>query len=207
MCWLATRPTRSTGSTKCTWRESVHRGRRAWRPYATRVDRPPVSGATAAGASDRAFGPELVWFPDPIGARECQLVREGVTVDGHDCAHCAPRHRPLRRAAFVASDRGALPARPARRGLGCDARGGHGRARRRRGESIVYGVVDRMPVVAGTVLAVAAVHARGTRRTVTRRRRVGVRALGEVVTPVPFLAELARRGVKAAAFDGVAPAA
>ena len=29
--------------------------------------------------SDRAFGPELVWFPEPIGARECQLVAAGVT--------------------------------------------------------------------------------------------------------------------------------
>ena len=33
----------------------------------------------------------------------------------------------------------------------------------------------------------------------------GVRTLGEVTTPVPFLNELGRRGVKAAAFEGVVP--
>jgi len=73
-------------------------------------------------------------------------------------------------------------------------------------ESIVYGVVDRMPVVTGTVLALAVLHLAGLGER-TASRPVGVRALGEVVTPVPFLTELARRGVKAAAFDGVAPAA
>jgi hypothetical protein len=63
-----------------------------------------------------------------------------------------------------------------------------------------------MPVVAGTVLALAAVRLAGLGET-AGPAPVGVRALGEVVDPVPFLAELARRGVKAAAFDGVAPAA
>jgi len=35
----------------------------------------------------------------------------------------------------------------------------------------------------------------------------GVRALGAVADPVPFLTELATRGVRAAAFDGVLPSA
>ena len=59
---------------------------------------------------------------------------------------------------------------------------------------------------AGTVLALAAIHLAGLGEP-GAAPPVGVRALGEVVTPVPFLTELARRGVKAAAFDGVAPAA
>ena len=37
-------------------------------------------------------------------------------------------------------------------------------------------------------------------------RRPGAFGLGAVVEPVPFLAELASRGVKAAAFEGVAVA-
>jgi hypothetical protein len=63
-----------------------------------------------------------------------------------------------------------------------------------------------MPVVAGTVLALAALELAGL-GSEGGSRPVGVRALGEVVTPVPFLTELAYRGVKAAAFVGVAPAA
>jgi hypothetical protein len=33
--------------------------------------------------------------------------------------------------------------------------------------------------------------------------RLGAGGLAEMVAPVPFLAELARRGVKAAVFDGI----
>src|SRR4051794_33953926 len=39
----------------------------------------PGEWRDGAWRADRAFGPELVWFPEPIGARECQLVRAGVT--------------------------------------------------------------------------------------------------------------------------------
>jgi hypothetical protein len=35
------------------------------------------------------------------------------------------------------------------------------------------------------------------------REPVGASGLGTLVEPAPFLAELARRGVKAAAFEGV----
>ena len=72
---------------------------------------------------------------------------------------------------------------------------------------IVYGVVDRMPVVGGVVLAVAALSLTGLTAAAAEWSSGGVRALGEAVAPVPFLAELARRGVKAAVFEGVAPAA
>ena len=155
--------------------------------------------------SDRAFGPELVWFPDPIGARECQLVHEGVittvsTVPG-------ARHATVRYGAPPSSRR--ITTRLRRDPL--DAGWGAARvevtgSRAGTSGSIVYGVVDRMPVVTGTVLALAALHLMGIGEP-DAACPVGVRALGEVVTPVPFLSELARRGVKAAAFDGVAPAA
>jgi hypothetical protein len=155
--------------------------------------------------ANRSFGPELVWFPDPIGARECQLVREGVTPTVTTVP--TARHATVRYGAPPTSRRIASRFRrdPLDAGWGAtrvEVNGSRGGTR----ESIVYGVVDRMPVVVGTVLALAALHLAGLGEPVTAPA-VGVRALGEVVTPVPFLSELARRGVKAAAFDGVAPAA
>jgi len=155
--------------------------------------------------ADRAFGPELVWFPEPIGARECQLVREGVTASVTTVP--TARHATVRYGAPPTTRR--LAARLRRDPL--DAGWGATRVevtgmRAGMRDSIVYGVVDRMPVVAGTVLALAALELAGLGHD-REERPAGVRALGEVVTPVPFLTELAHRGVKAAAFVGVAPAA
>ena len=155
--------------------------------------------------ADRAFGPELVWFPEPIGARECQLVREGVTASVTTVP--TARHATVRYGAPPPTRR--LAARLRRDPL--DAGWGATRVevtgmRAGMRDSIVYGVVDRMPVVAGTVLALAALELAGLGHD-SEERTAGVRALGEVVTPVPFLTELAHRGVKAAAFVGVAPAA
>lgn len=153
--------------------------------------------------TDRAFGPELLWFPEPMGARECQLVRTGVAA----CVASVPAVR------HVTARLGAPPTVGRfRRGLGRDPKDqGWGAARVevsgwRDGAagSIVYGVVDRTAVVAGVVLAVtAAALAAGIDAGVSAPP--GVRTLGEVATPVPFLRELGRRGVKAAAFEGVVP--
>ena len=70
--------------------------------------------------------------------------------------------------------------------------------------TVVYGVIERTAVAAGTVLGVATA---GSRRA-SRGGRRGDRGagLGTAVKPVPFLAELSRRGVKAAVFEGVAVA-
>ena len=155
--------------------------------------------------SDRAYGPERVWFPDPIGARECQLVSAGVTATvtsvpgvGHVTVRFGPA--PSRR----------VTARLRRDPLD----DGWGAARVEVvGELdgvqqvIVYGVVDRMPVVGGVVLAVAALSLTGLAAVAAEWPSGGVRALGEAVAPVAYLAELARRGVKAAVFEGVAPSA
>jgi hypothetical protein len=60
----------------------------------------------------------------------------------------------------------------------------------------VLGAIDRPGVAAGAVAALAAVAAaRG-------QVRPGVGSLARGVEPIPFLGELARRGVKAAAFVG-----
>jgi hypothetical protein len=59
-------------------------------------------------------------------------------------------------------------------------------------------VIDRPAVAAGAVAAVAAVWA-----ATGRFARPGAAGLAELVTdPVPFLAELSRRGIKAAVFEG-----
>jgi len=151
----------------------------------------------------RAFGPELLWFPEPIGVRECQLVRSGV-------AACVATVVDAR---YVTSRLGVPPTiGRIRRGLGRDPKDqGWGAARVevsgwRDGVagSLVYGVVDRTSVVAGVVLAVTAAGlAGGVDAGIDAP--AGVRTLGEVTRPVPFLAELGRRGVKAAAFEGVVP--
>ena len=83
-------------------------------------------------------------------------------------------------------------------GLGAvrvEVRGRRGPAR----DVVVLGAMDRPGVAAGAVAAVAAARAASGGLS-----RVGAAGLGELVEPVPFLAELARRGVKAAVFEGSA---
>ena len=73
------------------------------------------------------------------------------------------------------------------------------RGRRGTGRDVtVLGAIDRPGVAAGTVAAVAALWAGEG-----RLQRLGAGGLAELVAPVPFLGELARRGVKAAVFDGI----
>jgi hypothetical protein len=71
---------------------------------------------------------------------------------------------------------------------------------------VVYGVIERTAVAAGTVLGVTGAALAGALPDVGAVPTPGAFGLGAVVEPVPFLAELARRGVKAAAFEGVAVA-
>ena len=74
-------------------------------------------------------------------------------------------------------------------------------------DTIVYGVIERPAVAAGTVLAVTTARLGGLLPAVELRdASPGARALGAIVDPARFLGELARRGVKAAVFEGVAVA-
>lgn len=144
----------------------------------------------------RPRGDELVWFPDPIGARDCQAVASGVA---------------LLSDAFPDVERISVHlAEPAkrrfRRRLGDDGDWGAVRVEvwGRRGETVdvvVYGVIERTAVAAGTALAVTALQLAGVGGEPVVRP--GVSGLGELVEPVPFLAELAARGVRAAVFEGV----
>jgi hypothetical protein len=148
---------------------------------------------------------ELVWFPDPIGARECSPVTVGAAL----LVRAFPGvQRVTIRLAEPLDRRFTWPGR---RGLD----GGWGSTRVEvwgwRGttrESMVYGVIDRTAIAAGTVLALTAGRLAGAAPGLASRSgpSAGVHGLAALVEPVPFLAELARRGVKAAVFEGVAVA-
>lgn len=145
-------------------------------------------------------GRELCWFPDPIGPQDC--YRAGLP----DALLLAPAFPGVARvtARVSATRRDRLTARlpmlrpPHPEGLvgavRVEVRGRRGQGRDVR----VLGALDRPGVAAGAVAAVAAAWASEGRFT-----RPGAAGLGELVAePVPFLAELARRGVRAAAFEG-----
>jgi hypothetical protein len=146
-------------------------------------------------------GRELCWFPDPIGGADC--YRAALP----DALLLAPAFPGVERitARLGANRRDRITARlPMLRpphpeggpgGARVEVRGRRGTAR----VVQVLGAMDRPAVAAGTVAAVAAVSA-GLRQL----RRVGAGGLAELVDPLPFLNELAQRGVKAAVFEGAA---
>ena len=145
----------------------------------------------------RSGGAELVWFPDPVGARECETVAGGVTllVDAFADIEMATFRlgdpAPRRRVAFRKGDEdwGAIRVEVwGRRGVV------H--------EPVIYGAIDRTAFAAGTVLGVTAAALSGALSGLLATRP-GVSGLASVAEPPAFLTELARRGVKAAAFEGV----
>jgi len=152
----------------------------------------------------RRLGPQLVWFPEPIGARECEAVATGVELLRDalpEVRHASVRfgEPPVRHASHALITRRALD--DGWGGARIEVWGWKGRVR----EAIVYGVIERPAVAAGTVLAVTAARLAGLLPQVTLRTETGgVRSLGATVGPPAFLAELARRGVKAATFEGMA---
>jgi hypothetical protein len=133
-----------------------------------------------------------VWFPEPVAAADCESVRGG--------------------SELVLESVGAVDAvtwlladvvRPRLRrhdddGLGAIRVEVYGRRNDQRGVT-VYGALDRVSIASGAVLALAALAvAPGSSST----RAPGVHALGALAEPAAFLAELAARGVRAAAFEG-----
>lgn len=148
-------------------------------------------------------GRELCWFPDPIGAQDC--YRAALP----DALVLVPAFPGIRRvtARVSATRRDRLTARlpmlwptHPEGGPGAirvEVRGWRGAAR----DVMVLGAMDRPAVAAGAVAAVAV-------RSVVEGelRRPGAGGLAELVDPLPFLTELARRGVRAAVFEGeIAP--
>jgi saccharopine dehydrogenase-like NADP-dependent oxidoreductase len=143
-------------------------------------------------------GRELAWFPDPVGPADCYRasVPDPLLLVGAfpSVARVSTRIAATRRDRLTAH----LPMlRPPHRdgGMGAiriEVRGSRGTVR----DVTVLGAIDRPAVAAGAVAALAALAvARG-------ECRPGASGLAGAVEPVPFLGELARRGVKAAAFVG-----
>ncbi len=145
-------------------------------------------------------GRQMVWFPQPVGGLDC---RRTASAQAQLLVDAMPR---LARATMRAAP-GPTEGNRRRTRHQPDSEGHWGAAwvevRGRRGraeEVLVYGVVDRMAFAAGTVLAVAAGWLAGLGESPVTQ--TGVHGLGALLEPVPFLAELAARGVKAAAFEG-----
>jgi len=146
-------------------------------------------------------GRELCWFPDPVGGADC--YRAALP----DALLLEPAFPGVERitARLGANRRDRITARlPMLRpphpeggpgGIRVEVRGRRGTAR----VVQVLGAMDRPAVAAGAVAAVAAVQA-GLRQL----RRPGAGGLAELVDPLPFLSDLAQRGVKAAVFEGAA---
>lgn len=150
-------------------------------------------------------GRELCWFPDPLGALDC--YRGGLP----DALVLVPAFPGVRRvtARVAASRRDRFTARlpmlrqPHSEGLLGAARV---EVRGRRGPATdvrVLGALDRPAIAAGIVAGLTAGWV-----LEGRLARAGAGGLAELVAePVPFLQELARRGVRAAAFEGAGGAA
>ena len=146
-------------------------------------------------------GRELCWFPDPVGAEDC--YRAAVP----DALLLVPAFPGVQRvtARMGANRRDRLTARlPMLRpphpegGPGAvrvEVRGRRGTVR----DVTVLGAMDRPALAAGATAALAATWVAEGRIPTT-----GATGLAGAVEPLPFLAELARRGVKAAAFEGAA---
>jgi predicted dinucleotide-binding enzyme len=177
-----------TGGPACARQHHRALGRMAidWREGAWN-QRPPGSGR------------ELCWFPDPIGAQDC--YRAALP----DALVLLPAFPGVRRVTsrVAATRRDRLtaglpmlwPTHP-EGGPGAvrvEVRGRRDQAR----DVVVYGAIDRPAVAAGAVAAVAALWA-----AEGRLRRFGAGGLAELAEPGPFLAELARRGIRTAVFQG-----
>jgi hypothetical protein len=172
---------------------------------AVRHERRPIPQFLRNGEWNR--GPrlgELVWFPEPLGARDCQAVSGG----GPLLAKAFPGLDRLTWSLADASRKRQGPLGLRRR----DSDEGWGAVRvevfgRRGGavESVIYGLVDRTALAAGVVLAAATARLAGVGTGAPNRAGAGVHSLAAVVEPVEFLGDLAARGVRAAAFEG-APA-
>jgi hypothetical protein len=144
-------------------------------------------------------GRQLCWFPDPIGAEDCYRAA------APDALLLMPAFEGVRRVTsrVAANRRDRLTARlPMMRPPHVE--GGPGairvEVRGRRGgatDVVVLGAMDRPAVAAGAVAALTAI---GVGHG--ELHAPGASGLAARVSPVPFLAELSRRGVKAAVFDG-----
>ncbi len=144
-------------------------------------------------------GEELVWFPNPVDAQACEPVANGLELLGHAVPGL---DRATMRFARPAKSPRTWPRRPPAvnewGAVRVEVWGTRGAGR----DILVYGAIERTEIAAGTVLALTVLGLAG-RLPGLVDPRPGVTGLGGVVRAPAFLAELARRGVKVAIFEGV----
>jgi saccharopine dehydrogenase-like NADP-dependent oxidoreductase len=156
------------------------------------------SWATTDAGSER----ELLWFPDPIGARDCargelveplllhRLFPEASRLGARTGIERVARWQGLLR-------RGLLwraPVAPVEGPPGAlrvEVRGQRDGAP----TSVVYAAMDRASLGAGVTAAVVALGVAGGAAP------TGAGGVAELLEPLPVLAELARRGIRAATFE------
>jgi hypothetical protein len=149
---------------------------------------------------DKRRGPQLVWFPEPVGARECELVATGVDLlvqanPGVPRVTARIGEPPPRRLPLAGPRDPGVAWGSVRVELWGTKAG--------RRSSVVYGAIERTATAAGTMLGITTAWLAGAGPEVATGPASGAFGLGVLVKPVPFLAELAQRGVKAATFEGV----
>lgn len=145
-------------------------------------------------------GRELVWFPDPLGAVDCYraalpdalLLQPAFASASRITARMGANRRD-RLTAWLPMLRRPHP-EGATGAIRVEVRGRRGTSR----DTVVLGAIDRPAVAAGAVAALAAGWLLEGR--IDRPGAGGLAAF--VPEPVPFLHELAARGVRAAVFEG-----
>lgn len=162
------------------------------------LEEPALEWRDGALVHDKHAGPELDWFPEPVGGRECRPVSSGVellvaTLPGLRDATSRLGLPSLRRFPPTRRDPGA-----ALGAVRVEVWGWDDGTR----APLVYGALEQTAIAVGTVLGVTTAWLAGALPALGDRPHPGATGLGRVVTPVPFLAELARRGLKAAVFEG-----
>lgn len=146
-------------------------------------------------------GRELCWFPDPVGGLDCYRAALADPLLLHAAFPSVSRVT----ARLAASRRDRVTSRlPMLRRPHAEGQLGAVRVEVRGwrdavSDTRVLGAIDRPGVAAAGVAAVSALWALAG----DRFRRFGAGGLADlVVEPVPFLADLAERGVRAAVFEG-----
>lgn len=150
-------------------------------------------------------GRELCWFPDPVGGLDCYRAALADPLLLHAAFPSVSRVT----ARLAASRRDRVTSRlPMLRPPHAEGQLGAVRVEVRGwrdavSDTRVLGALDRPAVAAAAVASVSALWALGDGLGSGRFRRVGAGGLADLVgEPVPFLAELAERGVRAAVFEG-----
>jgi len=162
----------------------------------------PLEWRDGAWHRPRRSGPELVWFPDPVGATECEPIAAGAplllaAVPGVERLSVRAAVPPLRATGLARLSRRAVT--DVWGAVRVEAWGWKDERR----STVVYGLLERPAIAAGVTLAVVAAALVGALPAVERHQEAGAHGLGRLVSPPSLLAELANRGVRAATFEGV----